>query len=189
MDDFVAVPSRKKIVPLILGCAGFVGLGLWMTGAFGPPPASDRYWSDLILMIGWSSVVFFGLCGVLWSLRLFDSRERLRIGADGIRSKSWSDQTIPWEEIVDITTWASRGQNAIVLHLRDPAQFPGRGLAAMLADANRSLTGGDISISLTGTDRTFAEAVLALEQFHSRTALVGSANADPDVRYPPIADV
>lgn len=176
MDDFVAVPARKKIVPLILGCAGFVGLGLWMTGAFGPPQASDRYWSDLILMIGWSSVVFFGLCGVLWSLRLFDSGERLRIGADGIRSKSWSNQTIPWEEIVDVTTWSSRGQNVIVLHLRDPAQFPGRGLAAMLADANRSLTGGDISISLTGTDRTFAEAVLALKQFHSRRALVGSGH-------------
>jgi hypothetical protein len=37
-----------------------------------------------------------------------------------------------------------------------------------LAGANRALTGGDISISLTGTDRKFAEALSAVERFRTR---------------------
>lgn len=168
MDDFVALTSRKKIALIILGCVGFVGLGLWLAGVVAPPPASSRYSSDFILMIGWSSVVFFEFCGILASIRLFNSRERLRIGADGVRSLPWSDQTIPWQEIVDVTTWTFKRQSVIVLHLRDPAQFPGRGLAALVADANRNLTGGDISISLTGTNRTFEETILAVEQFYFR---------------------
>ena len=56
----------------------------------------------------------------------------------------------------------------IVLQLRDPGRFPGRGLAAVLAKANRELTGGDISISLTGTDRTTEEALRAINQFRFR---------------------
>jgi hypothetical protein len=167
MVDFVAYPSRGRIALIVVGCLTLVGLGLWMNGVLGSPPPSVRYASSFILVIGWVSVVFFGLAAVLWGKRLFDRREHLRIGPDGLRSAPWSDQTIPWSDVVDVTTWTFKGQKAIVLHLRDPARFPGRGLAAMTADANRSLTGGDISISLTGTDRTFEDAILALDQFRS----------------------
>ena len=155
---------------MLLGCVAFVGLGLWMAGVLGFPPDSSRYSSGFILLIGWFSVVFFGACGILWGQRLFDRREHLRIGADGLRLTPWSDQTIPWSEIVDVTTWTFRGQKAIILRLRDRARFPGRGLAAITADANRSLTGGDISISLTGTDRTYEDAISAVDQFRFRQA-------------------
>jgi hypothetical protein len=149
---------------LAAGAAVFVGLGLWMSGLFGPPPASHRYSAPLVAAIGWFAVLFFGLCGAVAIKRMFDSREQLRIGPSGIRYASWSEQTIPWSEIIDVTTWSHRGQSAIVLHLRSPACFPGRGLAAALAGANRGLTGGDISISLTGTDRSFDEAMSAIAQ-------------------------
>jgi len=165
MDDFVAYPSRPRLAVMILGSVAFLALGLWMAGVLGPPPESSRYSSGFITLVGWVTIAFSVVCFVLGGQRFLDRREHLRIGVVGIRSTQWSGQTIPWSEIVDVTTWTLNRQQALVLHLRDPARFPGRGLAAMTAAANRSLTGGDISVSVTGTDRTFEDAILALNQF------------------------
>lgn len=166
MEDFVAYSSRQRTAYLILGSLVFVGLGLWMVGAFGSAPTSAGYPGLLFPIIGWVSILFFGLAAAMWSRRLFDRRAQLSIGAAGIRSAPWSDQTIPWSEIADVTTWEFKGQQTIILHLRDRTRFPGRGLAAMLADTNRGMTGGDVSISLTGTDRTLEEALSAIEHFY-----------------------
>lgn len=168
MDDFVAHPSRWRIALLILGAFAFVVLGLWMLGAFGLPPTSERHSPSFMLALGWSSVVFFGLCGLAWIRRLFDGREQLRIGPAGVQSARWSEETIPWSEITDVTIWSYKRQKTIVLHLRDRARFPGRGIAALLAGASRSMTGGDISISLTGTNRSFADALASIERFRAR---------------------
>ncbi len=168
MDDFVAYPSRWRIALLLLGTWAFVALGLWMLGAFGPPPTSGRHSPGFVLVIGWSAVVFFGFCGVMWIRRFFDGREQLRIGPAGLRTVQWSEQTIPWSEIADVTIWSYKRQKAIILHLRDRSRFPGRGVAAVLSGANRSMTGGDISISLTGTNRTFADALSSIERFRAQ---------------------
>lgn len=165
MDDFVAYPSRGKIALLLLGSLVFVGLGLWMAGLFGTPPESDRWSPEMTRLIGWGAVVFFGLCSVGWASRLFDKREQVRIGPQGIRARSWSEKTIPWSEIIEVTTWTYRRQTSIILHLRDRTLFPGRGVAAVLAEANRGMTGGDIAISLTGTDRKADDALAAIERF------------------------
>lgn len=165
MRDFVAYPSRLRIALLILLAVGFVVLGLWMVGRLGPVPTSRRYAPMTVLVTGWAAVVFFGLCALAGVKRLFESGEQVRIGAAGIRWVRWSDQTIPWTEIRDVTVWTYKRQRAIVLHLRDPARFPGRGPLAVLARANRALTGGDIAISLTGTDRSFAQAMAAIADF------------------------
>jgi hypothetical protein len=168
MDDFVAYPSRSRIALLALGAVAFVAAGLWMGGVFGPPPSSSRYPPEFVFAIGWLSVVFFGLCGVMWVKRLFDGREQLRIGSAGIRAAQCSDQTIPWSEIVDVTSY--RSQKAIVLHLLDRTRFPGRGMAAKFPSVNRNLTGGDITISLTGTNRRVEDALSSIDRFRSRTA-------------------
>jgi hypothetical protein len=165
MDDFVAHNSRWRGALLVLGSLAFVVLGLWMTGAFGEPPSSRRYPAPLMIGIGWFTVLFFGVCGVAWVKRLFDESPQLYIGPSGIRWSPWSDQLIPWSEITDVTTWRVKGQNVILLHLRNPGRFPGRGLGAMLAAANRKLSGGDISISLTGTDRSYDDAMSAIGRF------------------------
>lgn len=165
MDDFVACPSRWKIALIMSGGLVFVGLGLWMAGMFGAAPASHRYSPELVRLTGWVAVGFFGLCCVVAAGRLFDKREQVRIGPDGIRARHWSDQTIPWAEIVEITTWSYRRQTSIILHLRDPSLFPGRGVAGLLSGANRGLTGGDVAVSLTGTDRTTEAALAAIAGF------------------------
>ena len=165
MDDFVALPSRWRRVLLTLIAVAFVVLGLGLVGAFGAAPTSSRFSPGTAIVVGWSSIVFFGLVAIIGFRRIFETGEQLRINAEGIRCKPWSDSLIPWREIADVTTWSHKGQKAAILHLRDPARFPGRGLAGLLAGANRKLTGGDVAISLTGTDRSFGDAMSAIAHF------------------------
>ena len=167
MDDFVAYPSRAKIVVLVLGCVGFVALGVWFTGLLVPPPGARRYSTEVVVLVGWTTILLFSGAGVVWLRRLFERREQLRIGHAGVQAAPWSDATIPWSEITDVTTWTGHGQTVIVLHLQDPSRFPGRGLAAATAAANRSFTGGDISISLAGTDRSAFDALAVIERFRT----------------------
>lgn len=165
MTDFVAYPSRGRIALVVLGAMALCVMGLWMTGVWWPAPVSRRYAPETIAAVGWVSVVFFGLSAVGWGKTLFDTGEQLRIGPSGIRWTRWSDRTIPWGEIRNVTVWSYRRHSSIVLHLRDPTRFPGKGVLGAFAGPNRGLTGGDITISLTGTDRSFAEAMAAIAHF------------------------
>lgn len=153
------------MVLMVAGSVVFVVLGAWMAGLFGAAPESSRYPAAVATFIGWAAILFFGFCALVLARRLFDGGELLRIGPDGIRWRRWSDQTIPWTEITDVTSWGTPGNTVIVLHLRDPDRFPGRGVLGALAGANRKMTQGDVSIALTDTNRSFAEAMAAVERF------------------------
>ena len=165
MDEFVAYPSRWRRVLLAIVAVVFVLFGFMMVGAFGPlsDPAANP--PAVILVFGWLAIVFFGFCGVVWIARLFDTAEQLRIDAMGVRYAAWSRAMMPWQDITNVTIWSSNRQRTLVLHLRDPARYPGKGLAALFATINRKLTGGDVSISLTGTDRSFDDALSAIAHF------------------------
>lgn len=153
------------MILLLFGGVGFVALGLWMVGAFVEVPSSRRFSAGYTMGIGWLSILFFGFCAVSIVKRFFDERAQLHIGTKGIVRSPWSDQLIPWSEITDVTTWSHRGQKFIVLHLKNPGRFPARGMLSKLAGVNRKLTGGDISISLTGTDRSYDDAMSAITRF------------------------
>lgn len=167
MDDFVAQASRSQTILLIMGSIALVVIGMWMIGSFGPPPAPNRYSPEIIYGMGWASIIFFACCGVAGIKKLFDASEQLRIGPAGILWNKWSDQIIPWTEISDVTEWNYQRQRFIILDLRNPEKFPNQGVSALLAKANQRLTGGDIALSLTGTNRTFEEAMAAIDRFRS----------------------
>lgn len=169
MPDFVAWPSRWRTALLVLGSLGFVSVGLWIIGAFGPPPHSSRYSPGAQFLWGWFAICFFGLCAAAGVKQLLGTGERLRIGSAGLCWPSWSLETIPWSEICGVTTWTYRGQTMIVLHLRDPEKYPPRKLR-WLRGVNRVFTGGDIAISLTGSDRDWREALEAIRRFRECTA-------------------
>lgn len=165
MDEFVAHNSRWRLALLVLASVGFVAVGLWMGGAFGAHPSSRRYSPGAIWGVGWFCVVFFGMCGCAWVKRIFDTGAQLQIGRSGIRWSPWSGQIIPWSEVADVTTCSIKQQQFIVLHLRHPERFPSAGLKGKLQNTNRMITGGDIVISLTGTDRSFSDAMSAISHF------------------------
>jgi hypothetical protein len=168
-DPFIARPSLWRIVLLAGASLVFVIGGLWMAGVFGEPPSSRRYSEATAVAIGWMTTIFFGLVFVAITKQLFGDRELLVLNEQGLRSAQWSDATIPWPEIVDVTTWSYKGSSSIILHLRDRNLFPGRGLRARLAGANRRLTGGDIAIAMTATDKSIGETLAAIDSFRANT--------------------
>lgn len=165
MQDFVATYSRGPMALATLGSALFVLAGCWMVGAFGAAPSIARYSPTMVSLIGWAGVAVFGVFGLMGLSKLFTAGEALRIGPVGVQAAGWSDRPILWSEIRDITEWSHRGQRMIVLHLNDPSLYPAKGLRSLSARANRKLTGGDITLSLTGTDRGFEDAAEAIRRF------------------------
>jgi hypothetical protein len=166
--ELTAFSSSWRTALLIIGAITFVALGLWMTGFFGEPPASRRWPPAAVHLIGWASIVFFGGGALLGIRRLFDSGVQLRISAHGIEWKPWSEQTIPWAQIRNVSVWQHRRQKAIILTLNDPERYPSSSLLGKLSGFNRALTGGDFAISLTGLDKSFEEAFLAIGDYWPR---------------------
>lgn len=166
MGDFVAHYSRRRFALLLLGSLAFVIIGLEMGGVLGTPAESRRYSPAMIFVVGWFSVVFFGCCGAVALKRLFEGNSlQLRIGSSGILYPEWSDEIIPWSEIVNVSTWTVKRQKGIVLHLRDPARFQRKNSIGFFAKLNRLSTGGDVSIVLVGANRSFEDAMSAIARF------------------------
>lgn len=165
MNEFVAYPSRWRIALLFLLSLGFVIVSLGMVGTFGAPWVSSRRSLVVGMAIGWICLIFFGACMIAIGRMFFETGALLRVGPQGIWWKRWSDEIIPWSEITDVTMWQHRGQKFLILHLRDPAQFPAGGSMGWAGKANRTLTGGDIGITMSGTDRSVSEALAAVECF------------------------
>jgi len=154
---------------MVLGCFAFVAAGLWIAGVFGEAPEPGREW------VGWLSAVFFGACGAVACSRLFDDDVQLRISGSGIYYSQWSEQTIPWGAIAEVSVVEFKRHKFLNLHLVRPALYPSTTLSGKMAKANRMLTGGDITINLTGMDCGFDEVFAAIEYFrrvHQRPAVL-----------------
>lgn len=155
---------------LMVGCALFIALGLWLVGAFGEVPESRRHSQGYGQVVGWLTLTFFGFVAVSLFPLLLKTTEQLNLSAAGLRWNEWSDDLIPWSEVSQVSTWSSYGQRAIVIHLKNRDRFPGRGLRALLNVLNRKFSGGDLFISMNSTNRTFDETLSAVEFFRGSAA-------------------
>jgi hypothetical protein len=99
---------------------------------------------------------------------LFDTEVQVRINASGIYWKRCSDYTILWSDITNVSVWEFQRQKSIILTLRDPARYLSVESMGKLARANRALTGGDVAITLSGTDGRFDDAMAAIGHYWRR---------------------
>jgi hypothetical protein len=164
MQPFIAHYSLWKLLSILAATLAFVAISAWIAGFWGV------FLGEGIAWIGWIGMLFFGACALATAWRVFERDEQLRICKLGVRFKSWSNDTVPWSEIEDISTWSMHGQSSIILHLKDPSCFPSTRALGRLASINRAMTGGDIPIQMVGTNKRFAEALAAIEYFGSQAA-------------------
>ena len=170
-QPLTAYSSPWRMALMVFGSVVFVAIGVWMTGLFGEPPESRRWSPGLVQSFGWFSIVFFGACAIVGIRRAVDTDVQLRISEQGIYWTPWSEKTIPWYEIRDVRMWEHRRQRMIILCLTHPERYPSMSLLGKFAALNRGLTGGDIAISLTGTDKSFDEALGTVEEFRAAHSL------------------
>lgn len=158
-ERFVARNAPGRIVLLLFASVGFVALGLWLAGAFGPSPKPGREW------LGWLCALFFALAPFKLVPRLSDRSDQMVIDRNGIFWRQWSETTIPWSAVRSVSQRSVKGQHFVCLHLKDASMFPRAGAGAWLAGLNRGLKFGDVALNVTGTDRSFADLVAAIERF------------------------
>jgi hypothetical protein len=170
-ERFVARNSTVRVLLLMAGAVGFMLLGIWVAGLLGPPPRPGREW------IGLAALLFFGLCFLLGIRRLFQGGDQIVVDRKGIFWRQWSETTIPWGAIVSFETRSIRHQHFVSLWLKDPSLFPSSGFGALFGGMNKGLGFGDVSINATGTDRSFAQLLDAVERFAPSHVLRGPATS------------
>jgi hypothetical protein len=165
MQTFVARPSLVRLFMMLIASLAFVFFGSLMAGLLGEVPKPGKEW------IGWLSLVFFGMCAVQITVRLFDRDDQIIISGLGIYWKQWSCDMIPWSEITKVAVWELKSNKSIILHLRNPQRFQSTNWIGKIAAANRAMTDGDIALILDGTDKTCDEALSAIHYFRPRQAM------------------
>ena len=90
--------SLLKLAGLVVLAGGFVALGIWMlTGDF----SDSRHAPIVFKTVGWTSLIFFGACGLVGIAQLFDRRPAVILDADGLTYTYGfrRSQRLEWKDI------------------------------------------------------------------------------------------
>lgn len=183
MEGFVAYRSRWRLALMTVLMTAGAAITLEGAVALDPGSSSIRLW-DIVMV--WFGFLFSGACAVAFLGRLLGAREMLRIGPAGIYTPYWSDRTVPWSEILDVTTlsygsyWQTRW---LVLHFRDGAPLPALRWAAKFPVVKKLIVRKKVTISFLETNRRLQEALDAIAR-HRPHQWLSTASGWPIQRPP-----
>lgn len=157
---FEARWSRFRVALLLLAALGFVAIPVGFI-ANGSEPTLK------LLIAAILGIPFFSLAAAILARRLFQTETAVEVNERGIVYRQWSDATVLWKDMRGIAPYAIGRQKMLGIILRNPAKYPGRGVLARLAKINKRFSGYDITVSMTGTDRSFDELLDAIDAFQA----------------------
>lgn len=140
MEKLIVKNSRWKYALLLLGCIGFVAIGIWMI--------TDGKW------LGWLVIMFFGSGIPLFIWQLADSRPRMVLDDYGVLDRTLGVGQIAWSDIEAAYVRSISGNDFICLELRNPEKYA-RKLSKVkkaMTAANRNLGFTDFNLNLSGID-------------------------------------
>ncbi len=161
--------SKTSILALLVGALAFVALGAWMLTFSDAEILQQRRLANPLAFrgIAITGVVFFGACGAVAVRKLLDDRPGLVIGPEGVtdHASGVAAGLVPWRDITGIESHVLQGQRFVVLRLRDPARYAGRGnaLVRMLHRANTRMVGSPVSISANALKISYDELLATLD--------------------------
>lgn len=144
---------------------GLVAMGGAMTGVCGAIALGLIGQPDgFILFLGWFGVLFFGLALFSATRSVLTLRGPVvTLSPQGIRDVRIGNETIPWNRIVDISTWSNRHQKMMVL--KPDAELDrnfARGVyARWMRRANRKFGADGICITAQGLKTSHARLLAA----------------------------
>ncbi|MEZ0367261.1 STM3941 family protein [Mycobacterium sp. pUA109] len=171
---FEAHLSRVRVALLLAGSLFFALFALWVVGVFGGGPPSPPIH---VKAAAWAGIVFCGVAGFVFARRLFESGVIVRVDDAGIYWQRWSEQVIPWSAITRISERKVKRSRFACLFLHDRAAYPSRGILGYLKSLSTPTGYGDISVTMTETDRSFDDLMAAIERF-APAELRGADSAD-----------
>jgi hypothetical protein len=134
--------SKKKISVLFFGSILFVVSGFIVLNK-SPDPKN--------VLIGWSGIVFFGLCAVYLGYKLFDKKAAVIINNEGIidNSSGAAVGLVKWARISGAEEYQIYGHRILKISILEPEKFIEglKGSTKLLAEANYKLFGSPIHIA------------------------------------------
>ena len=172
-DEVVTIyTSKLKITGLLLISLGFVAIGAWLLylSRFEIIGASF-----LLHLVSFSSIAFFGLCGLVFAIQLFNTRPSLVVDPIGIidRSSAVSAGRVPWQDICEISITQVENQRCLTFYVIDPQKYIQRGnwLQQRAKNLNYKLYGSPIYISANTLKISLGELHSLVLNYHHRYAV------------------
>jgi hypothetical protein len=143
-------PQRFNYVMAGL-CAALSILGFLVAGII---PTDSTTNHGAYPFTGWAIVAGCFAVAFVFIRRALDTRPQLRIDANGIWSRAFSDATVPWDQILSCRSHRMRNQTIVTFDLRNPEAYPSKNaFARATAGLNRATGFGSMGINasfLTG---------------------------------------
>ena len=156
MTEFRLYKSRWKALRLMLGCAVFVAIGIFLLGKPDTPQ-----WG------AWSCIGFFGLGLPMGAFQLLDRRPQIIVNEFGVFDRTTHHEFINWEIIQDVYLVELHRQRFICLVVDEafePSRRKGKFQQGM-AKLGKEIGFQELNISLGSVDvdaMRFAEFLLAM---------------------------
>lgn len=147
--DIAASPGR--LLMLALGSLAFVVGGWYMIEA---TSGTTRYSREMIALVGYASMAFFGFCLAIAIQRLLTQRGTvITISPDGLRDVRVSPDLIPWAAIQSLSTWQMQGQQVMVVAMKpgEEEKLTLTRIARMSRGANARLGADGLAVTAQGT--------------------------------------
>src|SRR5688500_9841106 len=176
-DQPIIIPLNKsKLIIMLAGALAFVGIGCWFV--IDPPVIENSYWGNpaRLAILGYASILFFGIVAVVLIRKLPDTKPGLIINDSGLHDNSGglSAGHISWTDIEDISVLEIQRQRLIMIHVKNPEHYIERQKNLFKRKGmqmNHRMYGTPISISAGGLRTSFDELMRLL---HTRLQQSGN---------------
>ncbi len=152
MNEKIEIPlSKKKILLLFIGATIFVILGILFIIIPETFISTIFINSEIIIIVGIVSVLFFGLCAVFAGKKLFENKAGLTIDDNGItdNTNATSIGLIEWEDITGIEILQIMSTKILMLMTDRPEKYINKaknGISKRAMKANHKMYGSPLSI-------------------------------------------
>jgi hypothetical protein len=154
--------SKKKLFLILLGAIGFVLIGLWFL--INPPISSHQIFglSSIYPIVGFISVLFFGLGAIAIFSKISDKKAGLIINCQGIidNSSGVSAGLVSWKDIQEIKVAQVMNQKFLMLIVENPQDYLAKVTNTIKRkgmELNYKTYGSPISISASSLKINFDE--------------------------------
>src|SRR5688572_25724302 len=159
--------SKSKIALLLMVALTFVTIGLWFVIA--PPTIKNSFWGNptRIAVLGYASIIFFGLCAFYFFRKLTDNKPGLIVDDIGLvdNSSGLSGGFILWSDIENISVIEIHSQKLIMVHLKNPQHYINSQTSLLKRKSmafNNKMYGAPLSISSNGLKISFDDLLTLL---------------------------
>lgn len=164
MTDFIALPSKTRLIIGFFCAALFLFLSFWMIGIFGKTPVVGRYSEERVIFTGFTGIVFSLSLMIYIGWNILSPRFIVSISPEGIIANEWGKDLIPWCDLDEIGEYNMYGQKMLVINIKNRS-YISKPLFVILSAIYRKIYGFDILLNLSHSDRTQKEAMNAIYFF------------------------